>query len=457
MPAYCRKVSYVLITFVRKTVKFIGEMDLYWLIIIVAIVAGLVVWLFHRRHNTETDRLTAQLEAATEKLADLQEEQKEAIRIRTELETRLQATTSELERERKRSGQISEEMQALFKATASEILEDKTRKLSGMNEERIGEILKPLSERIKLFEEKVEKSYNEEARERFSLAKELQKLIEQNSRLSDDANNLTRALKGDPKVQGDWGEMILENLLRRSGLTEGEEFFTQETLTDDEGRTLLHDETGRRMRPDVIVRYPNGQEVIIDSKVSLTAYASFVASEDEAERKRLLGEHIASISRHIEELASKSYQDYCDKAPEFVMLFIPNEPAYTLALREKPTLWDQAYNKRVLLMNPTNLIAALRMALDLWQRDRQVKNVQRIVEQANGLYDKFCTFAETLIRAEEQAQNTVATLAKARGQLVEGRSNIVGRIEKMRSLGLSPKKNVPASFRPETEELPENE
>ena len=139
------------------------------------------------------------------------------------------------------------------------------------------------------------------------------------------------------------------------------------------------------------------------------------------------------------------------------MLFIPNEPAYTLALREKPTLWDQAYNKRVLLMNPTNLIAALRMALDLWQRDRQVKNVQRIVEQANGLYDKFCTFAETLIRAEEQAQNTVATLAKARGQLVEGRSNIVGRIEKMRSLGLSPKKNVPASFRPETEELPENE
>lgn len=264
-------------------------MDLYWLIIIVAIVAGLIVWLFHRRHNTETDRLTAQLEAATEKLADLQEEQKEAIRIRTELETRLQATTSELERERKRSGQISEEMQALFKATASEILEDKTRKLSGMNEERIGEILKPLSERIKLFEEKVEKSYNEEARERFSLAKELQKLIEQNSRLSDDANNLTRALKGDPKVQGDWGEMILENLLRRSGLTEGEEFFIQETLTDDEGRTLLHDETGRRMRPDVIVRYPNGQEVIIDSKVSLTAYASFVASEDEAERKRLLG------------------------------------------------------------------------------------------------------------------------------------------------------------------------
>ncbi len=405
----------------------------------------------------EMGRLTAQLDAATREKTALQEEQKESIRIRAELETRLQATRAELERERERAGQISEEMQALFKATASEILEDKSKKLSGVNEQRIGEILKPLNERIKQFEEKVEKTYHEEARERFSLAKELQRLIEQNSRLSDDANNLTRALKGDSKVQGDWGEMILENLLRRSGLTEGEEFFIQETMTDEEGRALRHDETGSRMRPDVIVRYPNGQQVIIDSKVSLTAYASFVAAEDDAERKHWLEEHIASIRRHIDELASKSYQDYSEEAPEFVMLFIPNEPAYTIALRERPTLWDHAYSKRVLLMNPTNLIAALRMALDLWQRDRQVKNIQKIVDQANGLYDKFCTFAETLIRAEEQAKNTVDTLAKARGQLSEGRGNIVTRVEKMRSLGISPKKKMPLSLQSESEDDTENE
>ncbi len=405
----------------------------------------------------EMGRLTAQLDAATREKTALQEEQKESIRIRAELETRLQATHAELERERERAGQISEEMQALFKATASEILEDKSKKLSGVNEQRIGEILKPLNERIKQFEEKVEKTYHEEARERFSLAKELQRLIEQNSRLSDDANNLTRALKGDSKVQGDWGEMILENLLRRSGLTEGEEFFIQETMTDEEGRALRHDETGSRMRPDVIVRYPNGQQVIIDSKVSLTAYASFVAAEDDAERKHWLEEHIASIRRHIDELASKSYQDYSEEAPEFVMLFIPNEPAYTIALRERPTLWDHAYSKRVLLMNPTNLIAALRMALDLWQRDRQVKNIQKIVDQANGLYDKFCTFAETLIRAEEQAKNTVDTLAKARGQLSEGRGNIVTRVEKMRSLGISPKKKMPLSLQSESEDDTENE
>ncbi len=405
----------------------------------------------------EMGRLTAQLDAATREKTALQEEQKESIRIRAELETRLQATRAELERERERAGQMSEEMQALFKATASEILEDKSKKLSGVNEQRIGEILKPLNERIKQFEEKVEKTYHEEARERFSLAKELQKLIEQNSRLSDDANNLTRALKGDSKVQGDWGEMILENLLRRSGLTEGEEFFIQETMTDEEGRALRHDETGSRMRPDVIVRYPNGQQVIIDSKVSLTAYASFVAAEDDAERKHWLEEHIASIRRHIDELASKSYQDYSEEAPEFVMLFIPNEPAYTIALRERPTLWDHAYSKRVLLMNPTNLIAALRMALDLWQRDRQVKNIQKIVDQANGLYDKFCTFAETLIRAEEQAKNTVDTLAKARGQLSEGRGNIVTRVEKMRSLGISPKKKMPLSLQSESEDDTENE
>lgn len=442
--------------------------ELYWIVAVVVVAAAVIVWLSGRkqaaerrleneRSNMEMGRLTAQLDAATREKTALQEEQKESIRIRAELETRLQATRAELERERERAGQISEEMQALFKATASEILEDKSKKLSGVNEQRIGEILKPLNERIKQFEEKVEKTYHEEARERFSLAKELQRLIEQNSRLSDDANNLTRALKGDSKVQGDWGEMILENLLRRSGLTEGEEFFIQETMTDEEGRALRHDETGSRMRPDVIVRYPNGQQVIIDSKVSLTAYASFVAAEDDAERKHWLEEHIASIRRHIDELASKSYQDYSEEAPEFVMLFIPNEPAYTIALRERPTLWDHAYNKRVLLMNPTNLIAALRMALDLWQRDRQVKNIQKIVDQANGLYDKFCTFAETLIRAEEQAKNTVDTLAKARGQLSEGRGNIVTRVEKMRSLGISPKKKMPLSLQSESEDDTENE
>lgn len=442
--------------------------ELYWIVAVVVVAAAVIVWLSGRkqaaerrleneRSNMEMGRLTALLDAATREKTALQEEQKESIRIRAELETRLQATHAELERERERAGQISEEMQALFKATASEILEDKSKKLSGVNEQRIGEILKPLNERIKQFEEKVEKTYHEEARERFSLAKELQRLIEQNSRLSDDANNLTRALKGDSKVQGDWGEMILENLLRRSGLTEGEEFFIQETMTDEEGRALRHDETGSRMRPDVIVRYPNGQQVIIDSKVSLTAYASFVAAEDDAERKHWLEEHIASIRRHIDELASKSYQDYSEEAPEFVMLFIPNEPAYTIALRERPTLWDHAYSKRVLLMNPTNLIAALRMALDLWQRDRQVKNIQKIVDQANGLYDKFCTFAETLIRAEEQAKNTVDTLAKARGQLSEGRGNIVTRVEKMRSLGISPKKKMPLSLQSESEDDTENE
>ncbi len=442
--------------------------ELYWIVAVVVVAAAVIVWLSGRkqaaerrleneRSNMEMGRLTAQLDAATREKTALQEEQKESIRIRAELETRLQATHAELERERERAGQISEEMQALFKATASEILEDKSKKLSGVNEQRIGEILKPLNERIKQFEEKVEKTYHEEARERFSLAKELQRLIEQNSRLSDDANNLTRALKGDSKVQGDWGEMILENLLRRSGLTEGEEFFIQETMTDEKGRALHHDETGSRMRPDVIVRYPNGQQVIIDSKVSLTAYASFVAAEDDAERKHWLEEHIASIRRHIDELASKSYQDYSEEAPEFVMLFIPNEPAYTIALRERPTLWDHAYSKRVLLMNPTNLIAALRMALDLWQRDRQVKNIQKIVDQANGLYDKFCTFAETLIRAEEQAKNTVDTLAKARGQLSEGRGNIVTRVEKMRSLGISPKKKMPLSLQSESEDDTENE
>ncbi|WP_329904505.1 DNA recombination protein RmuC [Porphyromonas pogonae] len=358
------------------------------------------------------------------------------------MEAEMKTLRERLQETKEQAKQINEELQLRFKDLAVKILDEKSEALNARSEET----LKPLREDLKRFGEQVDKAYSNESRERFSLHKQIMELMAQSTRISEDANNLTRALKGDSKVQGDWGEMILENILRNSGLTEGQEYFVQETLRDSEGNVVLHDETGHKMRPDVIIRYPNGQLVIIDSKVSLTAYSDYVACTTDDDRTRLATAHLASVRRHIDELSRKDYQRYCDEAPEFVMLFIPNEPAYALALQQSPGLWDEAYKKRVVLINPTNLIAALRMAQDLWVRDKQVKNVEEIVKQAADLYDKFCNYAESLLDAERKMQGAMDSIGKAKGQLMEGNGNLVRRLEKLRSMGLSTKKNIPTAI-----------
>ena len=316
----------------------------------------------------------------------------------------------QLEKLQAEKSKLAEELRDSFRAVASDILKERTADL----DKRTEETLKPLREDLKTFGEQVNKTYQEEARERFSLKDSIEKLILRSQEISDETTSLTRALRGDSKVQGDWGELILERILDQSGLIRGEHYFVQETLRDEAGSVITTGENRGGLRPDVIVRYPNKGAIVIDSKVSLTAYARYVAAETEEERAQALKEHLLSLRKHINELSGKRYEEYTEGSPNFVMLFIPNEPAYTIALAHDPTLWEEAYRKNVVLINGTNLIAALRMAQDMWQRDSQQRNVMQIVDEAGKLYDKFATFAETFLKIESKLEDAQKAFGDAK-------------------------------------------
>ena len=339
---------------------------------------------------------------------------------------------------------LAEELRDSFRAVASDILKERTDDL----DKRTKETLSPLREDLKNFGEQVSKTYETEARERFSLKDSIEKLILRSQEISNETTSLTRALRGDSKVQGDWGELILERILDQSGLIRGEHYFVQETLRDESGTIITTGENRGGLRPDVIVRYPNKGAIVIDSKVSLTAYARYVASETEEERAQALKEHLLSLRKHINELSGKRYEEYTEGSPNFVMLFIPNEPAYTIALAHDPTLWEEAYRKNVVLINGTNLIAALRMAQDMWQRDSQQRNVMQIVDEAGKLYDKFATFAETFLKIESKLEDAQKAFGDAKGQLRDGRGDLLGRFDKLKTLGAKTKKSLPASLQP---------
>ena len=374
----------------------------------------------------------------------LQQKADEAAVSLATVKTERASLAAELEKLQAEKGKLAEELRDSFRAVANDIMRERTEDL----DKRTKETLSPLREDLKRFGEQVDKTYQEEARERFNLKDSIEKLILRSQEISQETTSLTRALRGDSKVQGDWGELVLERILDQSGLIRGEHYFVQETLRDESGAIITTGDSRGGLRPDVIVRYPNRGAIVIDSKVSLTAYARYVAAETDAERDQALKEHLLSLRKHINELSGKRYEEYTEGSPNFVMLFIPNEPAYTIALAHDPTLWEDAYRKNVVLINGTNLIAALRMAQDMWQRDSQQRNVLQIVDEAGKLYDKFATFSETFLKIESKLEDAQKAFGEAKGQLRHGRGDILGRFDKLKALGAKTKKALPGGIQP---------
>lgn len=328
-----------------------------------------------------------------------------------------------------------------FRNLANDILLTNSRRFKAEHETRLAEILSPLKDDIESFKKRVEDTYSQEARERFSLSERIRELIEANKSIGKEARELTEALRGDSKIQGDWGEMVLQTILEKSGLREGVHFTVQQT-TDPSGRTLRN-ESGTALRPDVVVNYPDGRCMVIDSKVSLTAFVRYTKASTEEERRAEGARHVASVRAHIDELSRKNYQDYVgENKTDFVMMFIPNEPAYIAAMRLDDNLWQEAYDKRVLIISPTHLISALRIVAQLWSHDRQTRNAVEIAETAGRMYDKFVAFVDDMQRIDKALNQASEAHHAAMKKLSEGTGNLIGRAEKMRTLGAKASKLI---------------
>ena len=344
--------------------------------------------------------------------------------------------------------QEMQRMTAEQQKAAAEQLAAKQSALQENNRLQMDELLKPIKEQFADFKKSVEdsKTQNEvnkkELQSTFEATMKLfqqeqqqavTSLKEQTSKIGSDAANLTKALKGDSKLQGDWGEMVLETILENSGLRKDEEFFIQENTKD---------ENGKNFRPDVIVRFPEGRSVVIDSKVSLTAYTDALAVDNDADRDRLLKAHALSVRKHIDELAEKDYSKLVDDAIGFVLMFIPNETSYIAAMKQQPELSRYAYQKKIIIISPSNLLMALQLAYNLWQYDRQNKNVEKIVKTAADLYDKVAGFEDTFTSIGDVLSRLSTTYDKAKKQLYEGSGNVMRRVESLKSLGVTPKKQI---------------
>lgn len=342
-----------------------------------------------------------------------------------------------------------DEMEALgkkfnteFENIANKILENKSEKFTKLNSDNLKTILEPLGQNINEFKKQVDEVYKAESKERFSLGNEVKKLAELNQTISEEAKNLTKALKGEAKTQGRWGEMILESILEKSGLVKDREYFMEHELLDANGIAMKSDSEGKKMRPDVVIKYPDSRSVIIDSKVSLNAFTRLIASNDVEEQKEELAAHVTAVKAHIVSLSSKGYDDY-DKALDFVMMFVPSEPAYIAALQGDPDLWNFAYDKRILLLSPTNLITSLKLIVDLWKREYQNQNALEIAERGAKLYDKFVGFVANLDDVGEHLEKAQGKYSEAYKQLSTGNDNLVLQATKLKGLGLKTKKELP--------------
>lgn len=358
------------------------------------------------------------------------------------LQNDLSSTKYLLEQERINITKLQEKFTSDFEIIASKILEQKTEKFTNQNKIQLQELLQPLGENINSFKQKVEDVYAKESKERFSLGEKVKELSELNLKISQEAHNLANALKSDVKKQGNWGEMVLETILERSGLEKGINYFMEYQLRDEEGKNLKSTIEDKKMRPDAVIKYPDQRSVIIDSKVSLNAYSRYMETENNEEQELHLKNHIQAIKNHIVTLSNKGYDDYRE-ALDFVMMFIPTEPAYLVALKNDPDLWNYAYERRILLISPTNLITSLKLIEDLWKREYQNRNAIEIAERGGKLYDKFVGFVSNLTAVGDHIEKAQNKYNDAYKQLSTGTDNLVRQAEKLKQLGIKSKKDLP--------------
>lgn len=343
---------------------------------------------------------------------------------------------------------VREETKAQFKSLAADIFSSQSEKFKEANETRLSEILNPLKEDIKDFKRRVDDTYMNSSKERTLLGEQMKRLMELNMSIGKEARDLTEALSGNTKVQGDWGEMVLETILVKSGLVEGENYFVQRTKNDD-GTQIKNDDNGR-LRPDVVVALPDKKCIVIDSKVSLTAYVNYINADNEDDRQRFGKAHLLSVRSHLKELETKRYQDFVgvgnDDRIDYVLMFIPNEHAYMAAMTLDNNLWMEAYEKRVVIISPAHVISTLRLIAQLWTRDKQTKNALKIAEEGGKLYDKFVGFVNDMQTVEQSLGKASEAYTSAMSKLHTGRGCIVSKVENLKKLGAKTSKTLPSDM-----------
>lgn len=427
----------------------------FLLLFIVALAIGIFIgkMIFSTKSESEKAFLEEKLnslkeQSQLEKTAlekQLQQTVQEKESIRNEKEAlNIQLTKKEVDFENlwQRNKEQKEEVEKLqekftkeFENLANKILDEKSNKFTEQNKENMKNILSPLQDKIQLFEKKVEDTHKESIDYHAALRQQILGLREMNLQMSKETLNLTKALKGDSKMQGNWGELILERVLEKSGLEKDREYFVQQSHVNQEGQ---------RVFPDVVINLPDGKKMVVDSKVSLTAYEKYINEEDESLKNGYLKEHVNSIKRHVEQLGDKNYQDlYQIESPDFVLLFIPMEPAFALALNEDTTLYNKAFEKNIVIVTPSTLLATLRTIDSMWTNQKQQENAFEIARQAGALYDKFEGFVADLIKVGKKIDESKMEYQGAMNKLVDGKGNLITSVEKLKKMGAKAKKTLP--------------
>ena len=404
-----------------------------------------------REIDTHKQQLTQQVQYAEKQLSLLNTDKEKLIEEKQSLMIELSRKETEFENIQQKIAEQKEEVEQLqekftkeFENLANKILEEKSTKFTEQNKENIKNILNPLQEKILLFEKKVEDSQKENIGIHASLKEQLIQLQSQNLKITQEAENLTKALKGDSKIQGNWGELVLERVLEKSGLEKDREYFVQQSFTNEEGKRLM---------PDVVIHLPDNNKMVVDSKVSLTAYERYVNEEDADLRNNHLKEHVNSIKRHIEQLSDKKYHDiYKIESPDFILLFIPIEPAFALALNHDNSLYTKAFERNIVIVTPATLLATLRTIESMWTNQKQQENAYEIARLAGSLYDKFEGFVADLIKIGKKMDEAKTEYSGAMNKLVDGRGNVIVTIEKLKKMGAKTTKNLPESLLSRAEE-----